>query len=198
MEKVKEILSSLERNKGKITRVFIFCAIIKFFITAIYSISSDTTLRKQLETTVTIYCLLILGIIFLHEFCNCLLPKPIEDNFKMITHFSGKGFIFILISILFMNPLLGNQQNYSGYMLLCVGILSVLADLKFDFNKTKIQELIANERLPPHIKQEDLESQKNQMTLNSENLDTQEVKIQVTQAEKPKADNNPYEIPEDF
>ena len=135
MGKVKNILTSLGRNKGKIIRIFIFMAIIKFYISALYRLCEDKDSRKQLETTINIYSLFVLGIIFLHEFCNCLIPSFISDNFKMITHFSGKGILFILISIIFMNPLLGNQQNYSGYMLLCVGILSIFADLNFDLKK---------------------------------------------------------------
>jgi len=194
MGKVQEFISSLERNKGKIMRIFIFCSIIKFFITAIYRISEDQTVRKQLETTVNIYSLFILGIIFLYEFCNCLVPNFIVENFKIITNFTGKGIIFILISIIFMNPLLGNQQNYSGYMLLCVGILSIIADFKLDLNKIEIKKLLKLEEQTPKMIQIDIENDKNHS--NSDNF-TREVKIEISETEKPKIDN-PYDIPEDF
>lgn len=198
MGKIQVILSSLERNKGKIMRIFIFSAIIKFYISAIYRIYSDQDTRKQLETTINIYSLIILGVIFLNEFCKCLLPKFIVENFKMITHFTGKGIIFILISIIFMNPLLGNQQNYSGYMLFCVGILSILTDFKLEMSKSNLNQLIKLEKESPRIMLTDIENGNVHTSSNAENL-TQEVKIEFSEtcANKAKVDN-PYDIPEDF
>ncbi len=198
MGKVKDILSSIERNKGKIMRIFIFCSILKFYISAIYRIYEDNDSRKQLETNVNIYALFVLGIVFFHEFLNCLVPKFIIENFKMITHFSGKGIIFIFISIIFMNPLLGNQQNYSGYMLLCVGILSIIADFKLDLSKKDFHNLLTTEKQTERIIDLYAENDtKNVQITNSDNF-VHEVKVKNTESAKPKLADNPYDIPDDF
>ncbi len=106
-----------------------------------------------------------------------------------------------------MNPLLGNQQNYSGYMLLCLGILSILTDFKLESNKANLNHLIKNEKGTTRVMQttttEYVENDRVNMhttTANSGNF-TQEVKIQSSDYndnKQPQIENNPYDIPEDF
>lgn len=191
MGKVKNILSSLGRNKGKIMKFLTFCSIIKFYISAINHIfDNKKDNRMQLEITINVYSLLILGMVFLNDFCNCFIPTIIVENFKLMTHFTGKGIIFILISIIFMNPMLGNQQNFSAYLLFCVGILSILTDLKFENKINKNNNLLTNEKISKDILDVDLENGLNEVNNKVMNTETVEVK-------NGKVDN-PYEIPEDF
>ena len=147
---------------------------------------------KQLETVITIYSLLILGMIMMHEFCACCIPNSLKENFKIITFLSGKGIIFILISILFLNPLLGNQQEYSAYLLLSVGILCILADFKFDKNEEK--DLLKTEIKSGKINAVTLDSNRNE---NNADMDVV-VDISDTIESKPVESNNPYDIPDDF
>ena len=196
MGKVKKFLSRLERYKRKIIKVFIFGAIVKFYISALYRIGEGQPQRKQLETVITIYSLLILGMIMIHEFFTCCLPNILIEYFKLITNLTGKGIIFILISILFLNPLLGNQQMYSAYLLLSVGILSILADLKFEKNEDKnlLRTEIKSKKISVlPIDTERCESNTNKdIILDYSETETQEKEI------KNQENNNPYDIPDDF
>ena len=193
MGKVKKILSTLERYKGKIMKVMIFGTIVKFYISALYRMGEGQEQRKQLETVITIYSLLILGMILIHEFFACCLPSLVVNNFKIITYLTGKGVIFILISILFLNPLLGNQQVYSAYLLLSVGILCILADFNFDKNEEKnlIKGEIKSHKITP-------------LPSESERCNKDDVVIEFSSTEneskesKTVENNNPYDIPDDF
>jgi hypothetical protein len=130
MGKVKKILSSIERNKSKVAKFLIICAVVKFFVSILYRIYSIKDSRTLLETTLNLYSLVIIGCVFLHEFLPCFLCQILVDNFKVISHYPGKGIIFILVSIIYMSHSLGNQQNYSAYLLFAVGIILIAADCK--------------------------------------------------------------------
>jgi hypothetical protein len=192
MVKVKKILSTLEKYKGKVIKFLIFGAIVKFYISTLYRIGEEQSQRKQLETVISIYSLLILGIIMIHEFFACCIPNFLIENFKMLTNLTGKGLIFILISILFLNPLLGNQQVYSAYFLLSVGILSIIADLKFEKNEEK--NLLKKEIKSHKISSIPLESERCESYNNKDAI----MDINETKESKPVENNNPYDIPDDF
>jgi len=113
-------------------KFLILCATLKFSISTCYRIWETAESRTQMEMTINVYSLLVLLTIFFAEFCNCCISKVILDNFKILNHYTGKGFIYIVIAIIYLSPSLGNQQNYSAYLLLCVGLISIFADCKFE------------------------------------------------------------------
>ena len=183
MGKVRNILSGIERKKSKVAKFFIICAVLEFFISTLYRIYSIQDSRTLIETTINVYSLLIVGSCFIHEFMKCLLCKSFIENFKIITHYQGKGIIFILISIIYMSHSLGNQQNYSAYLLFAVGLLLIAADCKF------VQE---TEEVSPALEKQveiNIVPQYSQRENNYE-----ENKIEIPK----KVASNPYDIPDDF
>jgi hypothetical protein len=194
MSKVKAILTSIERNKGKILKFFILGAVIKFFASTVYRIYSVKESRTQIETTINIYSLLVIGLVFLHEFLPCFLFKSITDNFKMITHYSGKGALFILISIIFMSHTLDTQQNYSAYLLFTVGCILICADCKFYVQEERSPFEIAMERSKNKAEQyvETLSVNiENPIEKNSSNNSAELTNVKPITV-------NPYDIPDDF
>lgn len=197
MVKIKNILSSLERHKGKIMKVFIFSAIVKFYISAFYRMYEDQESRKQMEITVTLYSLLALGLVFFNEFFNCLVPKFVEENFKIITSNLGKGLLFIFISIIFMNPLLGNQQVYSGYLLFCVGILSIIANFNLVSSNNNMSNNSSNAQGNQNGKLTEIIDFENKNTINAYQHPRETNNVNTVQADKAKS-TNPFDMPDDF
>jgi hypothetical protein len=200
MGKVKEILSRIERNKGKVAKFFIGCATLKFFSSTLYRIYSNRESRTQMEATINIYCLFLVALIFLHEFLKCFLCKSLTDNIKIITHYKGKGITFILTSLIYMSHSMGTQQNYSAYLLFFVGIILLFVDCKFDGEKDKSPYEMAMERskVKSQRSMTNLEMEPEIVVeVDTENRDTQ--KVGMTSEKKPiQVTSNPYDIPDDF
>jgi hypothetical protein len=186
MSKVKAILSSIERNKAKIIKILLVCAVVQFFTSTLYRIYSIKDSRTQFETTVNLYSLFVLLLVIFQEFLPCLMPSCLQDNLKILTHYSGKGIILILISVLFMSHTLDNQQNYSAYFLLVVGILYLLADWNWKKDSDKENEIhVVNRKRNDNFenKFDNVDHEKNDRCITVE-------------TSKPSA--NPYDIPDDF
>jgi hypothetical protein len=197
MNKMKALLEGIERNKGKITKFFIVCAAVKFYISTIYLayVIKDS---KMIETFIDIYSIFIITLIVLHEFVSCIVFNFITENFKMITHNTGRGILLIMISFLYMPPTqaLSKQQNYSAVLLFSSGLILILLDIKIKSEDVKSAYELALER---------------SLTSNSKNLkpigdnhiildaDIMEKKIEASPEIKPNIKStNPYDIPEDF
>jgi hypothetical protein len=202
MGKVQQLLTRIERNKGKMAKFFIACALLKFFSSTFYRVYSNRDSRTLMETTINIYCLFIVGVIFLHEFLKCFLCRILTENMKVLTHYSGKGVTFILTSIIYMSHSFGTQQNLSAYLLFFVGIILIVIDCKFDNQNEK----------SPYEKAIERSKVRTQKTYNS-NFETEpEIVISVTSnrsdnsqeskieipTSKITTTSNPYDIPEDF
>ena len=188
MGKVKQLLTSIERNKSKIAKFLIICGFLQFSMTTFYRIISNKASRTLIETMINIYALLIVGCIFLHEFMKCFLCRSLVDNLKILTHHRGQGITFILISFIYMSHSLGAQQNYTAYLLLFIGIVLIAADCKFTSN-------IEDDKTPfadsPVKKTYELNSA---TETNSEDQPQQKLEIV-----SPKVvSTNPYDIPDDF
>lgn len=191
MGKVKQILTSIERNKNKIAKFLIICAFLQFFCTTFYRIYSNTASRTLVETMINIYALLIVGCIFLHEFMRCFLCRSLVDNMKIMTHHMGQGITFILISFIYMSHTLGAQQNYSAYLLFFVGVLLIAADCKFTV------DLLDEEKNPfqDSPKKSVQIAEMNTVTDSNTEEQPQHIKLEVS---TPKSTSNPYDIPDDF
>jgi hypothetical protein len=170
---MKKLLRRLENNKGKIMKFLISCAAIEFNVSTFYRIYNVVDSRTQIETIINIYSIFFVLIIFTQEIFNCLVPKIITDNLSIITHYKGKGILYILISFIYYSPSLGKQQNYSAYLLFSVGLVCLFADIRFD--KTELVEEVKE------VQNKTLEDA------------SQPSKLIVQ-----KINDNPYDIPEDF
>jgi hypothetical protein len=130
MRNLKTILRGIDTRRKQILKFFITCAVLEFFISTLYRIVQVKDSRTQIESIINIYSLLLAGMIFLHEISECLIPKILTENFKMITHYPGKGILFIIVSFIYFSPTLGVQQNYSAYLLFFVGLICLFADCR--------------------------------------------------------------------
>ena len=193
MGKFQSLLKCLDNNNDMIMKILFFIIITKTYISTIYRMHRHINSRTQIETTINIYCLFILAIIFLNEFFKCLMPEIIIDNLKLISNYSGKGIIFLMLSIIYVSPDVGIHQNISGYCLLTMGIICLLADVnwgkKNDKNeKSKLKEVKNNENKNTEINIiNNTESNEMEINFNQYTRENQGAKV-----------NNPYEIPEDF
>lgn len=159
-------------------------------------------------------------LIFFSEFCSCFIIKSLIENFKLVTHYSGKGILYILISIIYLSPSLGNQQSYSAYLFLFVGIVGLFADCKLDKenkNSKFIQPFPPGTKKVPYVRDDlaitserqdygaDVEikietSIKTDTTTNSgvSPEKSQVDNLYVKTASQDKRSANPYDIPDDF
>lgn len=160
-------------------------------------------------------------LIFFSEFCGCLLVSAITENFKLVKIYTGKGLIYILISIIYMSPSLGSLQNYSAYALLFVGTISIVCDCSFNSGRKISSKFV--QPFPPgtekvaYIRQDlSVEGDNNDnYRVNTESplsnndgldiKDGREIKINndmdLDRNDKQEAiipSNNPYDIPDDF
>lgn len=192
--KMKYLAEGVERYKSRTAKIFILCCVIMFYISTItrtYTIGTS----HILESLINLYSLFIIGLVGLHEFCRIVVFDYIVQNFKVISHRTGKGILFIMISFLYFPQSQGTRQNYSGYILFFSGIILILLDVKFSYDAKKTPYEIAMEK----------SKKKNELNIESNindkvcyvNLDVSSSN-QDSQNNKPPQSKNPYEIPEDF
>ena len=197
MSKLKELLSSIERNKNKILKIFIFCSAIKFIFSLLYRICSIKDSRTQFESTTNIYCLFLIGLVLIQEFLACFVPNMIQDNLKVIGHNRGKGTIFILVSIIYMSPTLDDQQNYSAYMLFIVGIFLMVANCGEISNASKLQEVpVEKDKASFAYKSEFTPMESTVIPVDCKNVNLCVNKNEFVVETKKAV--NPYDIPDDF
>jgi hypothetical protein len=169
MSNIKSLLRGIDNNRGRIMKFFITCAVLEFVTSTLYRIVQVKDSRTQIETIINLYSLLLTTFIFTHEVCECLVPRVISENLKMITHYQGKGALFIIISFIYFSPTLDVQQNYSAYLLFFVGLVCLFADCRKDAVLSNAEEDTKTEG---------------------------DVSIEVKQSVDKKF--NPYDIPDDF
>jgi hypothetical protein len=116
-----------------------------------------------------------------------MLCSSLLENMKIITHYHGKGIVFILISVLYMSHSLGTQQNYSAYLMFAVGIILIAADYKFVAEDEEKKELVKFNNNKGVMRVE--------ITDGDSNRTEGDVKIEVPPK---KVSTNPYDIPDDF
>lgn len=118
--------------------------------------------------------------------------------------------LYCRISIIYFAPGLGEQQNYSAYLLLFTGIISIVLDCKFDREKKSILAFPIGTEKVPYVR-EDLEStserDNKQTELNSKKLELNPQSennfnnctdgCNVVSTDTP-IKSNPYDIPDDF
>lgn len=199
MSTIKTVLTTIEKKKNKIAKFLILCCGAEFCISTLYRIYDVKDSRKQEETLINMYSFFFIIFICFHELFGCLVCRSLEDNMKVLTHYTGKGIITILLSFIYMSPSRGNQQNYSAILLFTCGIVCILADFNYNnsrsafelaierskgFNSKNRLENFNNNSFPYTQTQEDIEIPKN-------------VKVEIVDQHTKKVDN-PYDIEEDF
>ena len=115
------LLAYLKKNRIKLLKIIITIVVIYFLLCVILQISS--VLLDDIYNTITLTYILILTICnFIVEFSPYILNNYLVFVFPFLSHYSGRGAMYILIGIATISPELNQLVNYGGYALIIVGL----------------------------------------------------------------------------
>ena len=116
------LLTYLKKNRIKILKIIITIVVIYFLLCVILQISS--VLLDDIYNTITLTYILILTICnFIVEFSPYILNNYLIFIFPFLSHYSGRGAVYILIGFATISPELSNLLNFGGYGLIIIGLL---------------------------------------------------------------------------
>ncbi len=116
------LLAYLKKNRIKTLKIFITLVVIYFILCVILQIVS--VLFDDIYNTITLTYILILIICnFIVEFSPYFLNNYLIFIFPFLSHYSGRGAIYILIGFATISPELSYLLNFGGYALIITGIL---------------------------------------------------------------------------
>ena len=116
------LLTYLKKNRIKILKIIITIVVIYFLLCVILQISS--VLLDDIYNTITLTYILILTICnFIVEFSPYILNNYLIFIFPFLSHYSGRGAVYILIGFATISPELSNLLNLGGYGLIIIGLL---------------------------------------------------------------------------
>ena len=116
------LLTYLKKNRIKTLKIIITIVVIYFIFCVILQITS--VLFDDIYNTITLTYILILIICnFIVEFSPYFLNNYIIFIFPFLSHYSGRGAIYILVGFATISPELINLLNFGGYALIIIGLL---------------------------------------------------------------------------
>ena len=116
------LLTYLKKNRIKILKIIITIVVIYFLLCVILQITS--VLFEDIYNTITLTYILILTICnFIVEFSPYILNNYLIFIFPFLSHYSGRGAVYILIGFATISPELSNLLNFGGYGLIIIGLL---------------------------------------------------------------------------
>ena len=116
------LLTYLKKNRIKILKIIITIVVIYFVLCVILQITS--VLFEDIYNTITLTYILILTICnFIVEFSPYILNNYLIFIFPFLSHYSGRGAVYILIGFATISPELSNLLNLGGYGLIIIGLL---------------------------------------------------------------------------
>ena len=116
------LLAYLKKNRIKLLKIIITIVVIYFLLCVILQISS--VLLDDIYNTITLTYILILTICnFIVEFSPYILNNYLIFIFPFLSHYSGRGALYILIGFATISPELSNLLNFGGYGLIIIGLL---------------------------------------------------------------------------
>ena len=112
----------LKKNRIKILKILITLVVIYFLICVVLQMFS--ILFSDIYNIITLTYILILVLCnFIVEFSPYILNNYLVFVFPFLSHYSGRGAMYILIGIATISPELNQLVNYGGYALIIVGLL---------------------------------------------------------------------------
>ena len=116
------LLAYLKKNRIKLLKILITIVIIYFLVCVVLQIIS--VLFNDIYNTITLTYILILTLCtFIAEFSPYLLNNYLIFVFPFLSHYSGRGAVYILIGFATISPELINLLNFGGYALIIIGLL---------------------------------------------------------------------------
>ena len=111
----------LKKNRIKILKILITLVVIYFLICVVLQMFS--ILFSDIYNIITLTYILILVLCnFVVEFSPYILNNYLVFVFPFLSHYSGRGAMYILIGIATISPELNQLVNYGGYALIIVGL----------------------------------------------------------------------------
>ena len=116
------LLTYLKKNRIKILKILITIIVIYFLVCVILQIIS--LLFNDIYNTITLtYILILIICTFIVEFSPYILNNYLIFIFPFLSHYSGRGAVYILIGFATISPELDNFLNFGGYALIIIGLL---------------------------------------------------------------------------
>ena len=111
----------LKKNRIKILKIIITLVVIYFLFCVVLQMIS--ILFSDIYNIITLTYILILVLCnFIVEFSPYILNNYLVFVFPFLSHYSGRGAMYILIGIATISPELNQLVNYGGYALIIVGL----------------------------------------------------------------------------
>ena len=116
------LLTYLKKNRIKLLKILITIVVIYFIFCVFLQITSE--LFDDIYNMITLtYILILILCNFIVEFSPYILNNYLIFIFPFLSHYSGRGAIYILIGFATISPELINWLNFGGYALIIIGLL---------------------------------------------------------------------------
>jgi len=116
------LFAYLKKNRIKILKILITIGVLYFSVCVILQMS--TILFSDIYYIITLtYILILIVCNFVVEFSPYILNNYLVFIFPFLSHYSGRGAMYILIGIAAISPELNKFLNYGGYALIGIGLL---------------------------------------------------------------------------
>ena len=116
------LFAYLKKNRIKILKILITIVVLYFLVCVILQMFS--ILFTDIYNIITLtYILILILCNFVVEFSPYILNNYLIFIFPFLSHYSGRGAMYILIGIAAISPELDKFLNFGGYALIVVGLL---------------------------------------------------------------------------
>ena len=116
------LFAYLKKNRIKILKILITIVVLYFLVCVILQMIS--ILFTDIYNIITLtYILILILCNFVVEFSPYILNNYLIFVFPFLSHYSGRGALYILIGIIAISPELDKLLNYGGYALIFIGLL---------------------------------------------------------------------------
>ena len=116
------LLDNLKKYRLKILKIIITIVVVYFLICVILQMLS--ILFDDIYSIITLtYILILILCNFVVEFSPYILNTYLIYIFPFLSHYSGRGALYISIGIASITPKLNRLLNIGGYSLICLGLL---------------------------------------------------------------------------
>ena len=116
------LFAYLKKNRIKILKILITIVVLYFLVCVILQMIS--ILFTDIYNIITLtYILILILCNFVVEFSPYILNNYLIFVFPFLSHYSGRGAMYILIGIIAISPELDKLLNYGGYALILIGLL---------------------------------------------------------------------------
>ena len=116
------LFAYLKKNRIKILKILITIVVLYFLACVILQMFS--ILFTDIYNIITLtYILILILCNFVVEFSPYILNNYLIFIFPFLSHYSGRGAMYILIGIAAISPELDKLLNFGGYALIVIGLL---------------------------------------------------------------------------